>query len=426
MLKDLASAALSEDVSADEFDLRVADFFNAAFAGLSTQEAMLLLQHQRQMRGNHVAAVISAISRLTETDDIHLPSCVTPGAVVIPVALALSHELNVEDDAVIRKAVAAGYSVGLRVGMGIGGARAMEAGVWPTLLVAPMMAATTAAVLRGGDVDAVANAMALSLAGQSGRIGRPGGASTSRWLHFADAVGAGIAAESAAVSGFRGDLSFLSPAWLAAQSSPHLINAGAVTSSVRPSIKDVGFKPFATARQCATAVEAFANLLTEEGLGVDDISQVIVEVPQPNHLLISRPLVTTDRLSTLSNASFQIAAAAVCPDVLFDVARSGETAPDLLAFASKVDTAVALDLDADWPDRWAGRVTVTAKGRKLNREVRTLSTDTAAATARGSVRGKIERMQPYRPCGLPLHEGDCSTATQNLAIWNALLGCSKL
>src|SRR5690606_35031944 len=149
------------------------------------------------------------------------------------------------------QAVAAGYAAGRRLGMAIGGARAMEASVWPTMVAAPLMAATTASVMRGADAERLANAMAIAQSGRSGRIGRPTGAQTSRWLSFARAVAAGVEAEADAAAGLQGDMDLVSPAWLAAQSAGHLVDPDALLAPDGSGIADTGYKPFATARQGA-------------------------------------------------------------------------------------------------------------------------------------------------------------------------------
>jgi 2-methylcitrate dehydratase PrpD len=418
MLGALAERVLAESAPAD-LDLRVADALNGAFAGLAAREGGMLLERLPPDDAAGRAALAAALIRLSETDDIHLGGCITPGSVVIPVALALSAETRGADSDRFGSAVAAGYAAGLRLGTAIGGARAMEAGVWPTFLTAPLMAATTAAVLRGCDAAGLANAMALALVGRSGRLGRPVGNDTARWIAFGRAVGSGIEAEADAASGFVADTGLVSEAWLAAQSAPHLVDAGALLRPDGPGIDDTGYKPFATARQGATAVAALQALLTEEGLDPATIDHVLVEVPTGSHALVSRPLAASDRLSTLSSAAYQLAAAALAPDLLYDAARLDAPDARILAFAGRVETRAAADLDADWPRSWPGRVSVAVGGRTLRREVNRLATDAGAEGAEAAVRLKFDRMAGCRPGGLRLERGSCATGAGRAALWAA-------
>ncbi len=417
MLTSLAKAVLMEAAPPAELDLRVADAINAAFAGLAAREGDMLIRRIDLHDPHGQASLAAALARLSETDDIHLGSCITPGSVVVPVALALSNAMGGEASERFDRAVAAGYAAGLRLGTAVGGARAMEVGVWPTFLAAPLMAATTAAVLRGCDVDGLANAMALALAGRSGRLGRPIGNRTARWIGFGRAVASGMDAEADAAAGFVADPGIVSEAWLAAQSAPHLVDAGALTRREGPGIAGTGWKPFATARQGAAAVAAFRQLLDEEAIDPAQISRVLVEVPTASLPLVSRPLVSCDRLSTLSSAAYQLAAAALDPDLLFDVARKGTPDVRILAFADRVEARAAVDLDADWPRSWSGRVSVEVGGRTLKRDVTRLASDAGSDEAETTVRQKFGRMSQYRPEGLRLETGCCADPAGRAAIW---------
>src|ERR1700704_2030201 len=137
ILKSWAEQLGNAHHAPDVIDLHVKDTVAAFFAGVRTKEGQALgeLFGRRVDISERVAAAAS-IARLSECDDIHLPSCVTPGAVVVPVALALGGGRS-EDD--FNRAVAAGYAAGLCLGMAIGGAKALARGVWPTLLAAPLM-----------------------------------------------------------------------------------------------------------------------------------------------------------------------------------------------------------------------------------------------------------------------------------------------
>ena len=215
--------------SPDVIDLHVMDTVAAFLAGVRTKEgeALSALYGGRADRAE-LAAAAAAIARLSECDDIHLPSCVTPGSVVIPVALALGGSRG-EDE--FNRAVAAGYAAGLGLGIAIGGAKALAGGVWPTLLAAPLMAAVTASCLSGHDQDRLAHAMALALAGTSGRLGRPTGTPSGRWFLLGEAVLKGLRASEAAGQGFRGDLTLLSKPWLTAQAGHDEVDIGAFDSS---------------------------------------------------------------------------------------------------------------------------------------------------------------------------------------------------
>src|SRR5690606_4232169 len=109
------------------------------------------------------AAAAAAIIRLTEWDDIHVPSCVTPGSVAVPVALVLAR-----DDAEFAASVCAGYGVGVALGEAVGGVSALPE-TWPGLFAAPAIAAVTASTALGLSAEKRAHALVMALAGSSGR-----------------------------------------------------------------------------------------------------------------------------------------------------------------------------------------------------------------------------------------------------------------
>src|SRR6266446_4973195 len=211
ILRSWAEALSNAAGPADIIDLHVQDALAAFHAGIATRDGQALARLYRGSLPEHAAAV-AAIARASECDDIHLSSCVTPGAAVIPVALAFAKNRT---DAGVQHAIAAGYAAGLNLGVAIGGAKALASGVWPTLLAAPLMAAVTASRLLGHDSERLAHAMALALARASGRIGRPTGTPSDRWFAFAEAVARGIRAAEAAGHGLPGDPALFSGEWLA-------------------------------------------------------------------------------------------------------------------------------------------------------------------------------------------------------------------
>jgi 2-methylcitrate dehydratase PrpD len=354
ILQSWAEHLQRADAPAELIERHVADTAAAFFAGARTSEGQALSQfYGTRTDPSEKAAAVAAIARLSECDDIHLASCITPGAVVIPVALALGAH---SDAAQFHRAVAAGYSAGLQLGIGLGGAKALAAGVWPSLMAAPLMAAVTASSLARHDATQIAHAMALALAGASGRAGRPIGAPSGRWFLFGEAVLRGLRASEAAGRGFRGDLTLLDG-----------IDRAAFESAA-PSIADVGFKPFPIARQGANAVAAFQMLLSK-GLDPNRIKVIEVQVPAINAALLSRPVAENDRLSRISNIGFQLACAALAPEMLYDAERNVRPVAPLLEFARRVALIPADNLDAHLPGRWAARVLVNTDSERFDETV---------------------------------------------------------
>ena len=336
------SEALLQDRPIPPARLRIADALAAFLVGLNTDDGNALAR----LHGAHRDALadvpaLCAITRLSECDDIELASCVTPGSVVIPVALA--HGGNCTPHT-IERAIAKGYESGLALGRAIGGARALPK-TWPTLLAAPIMAAVTIAFLKEFEQERLLHAITIALAGWNGRAGRPVGSPSGRWIAFADAVHKGISAAHAAAGGFRGD--------------PAIVDGDfGMRMEILTCTDETGYKPFPIARQAATAVEAFQRLLAR-GIDPATIESVTAVVPRMNVALLSRPVDLHDRSSLLCNLGFQLACAAFAPELLYDPERRRAT-PALVGFAKRV-TLTPTD-EFDDPRRWPARVHVQTSG----------------------------------------------------------------
>jgi 2-methylcitrate dehydratase PrpD len=88
------------------------------------------------------AVVLSCIAiRLTETDDIDIASCTTPGSVVVPTALLLAFKNGAKGKEFI-EGVVTGYEVLTRLGAAVNGPEIIYRGIWPTYLCAAIGVAT--------------------------------------------------------------------------------------------------------------------------------------------------------------------------------------------------------------------------------------------------------------------------------------------
>jgi 2-methylcitrate dehydratase PrpD len=370
--------------------LHAADALAALQAGLATREGRAIAafhalpgtdDQARAIRAAGAAAVI----RFTECDAIHLPSCVTPAAVALPAALAFAR-----DAARLSTAIEAGMAAGVALGGAVGGARALAHGVWPTLLAAPVIAAVAAATALGLDPGRMAHARALALAGVSGRLGRPGGMPSGRWLAIGEATLKGLRAALAARHGFSGDLALGGPDWLAGMAPEGLADPAALTRPPVPP-KAIGLKPYVTARQGLNAIVAFRALL-DQGQDPAGIDRVEVALPPEAVAVAARPLDPGNRLSTIAHLGLQLGIAAFTPDRLHDVGREAPFDPRALALAGRVsvtgDPALARDAGQGWP----ARVTLHAGGAVLTATCRTAPGDAGDPAMAALVAARIDRV----------------------------------
>jgi 2-methylcitrate dehydratase PrpD len=368
----LARAVTSH--SRDSARVRLADTVFAALVGARTRQgrASAALAESVYGASGSVAELLFrtvAAVRMTEIDDVDLPSCTTPGAVVIPIVLVLAaHGLTPaaaggEDDGGLEQVldiIAHGYDLVTGLGEAIDGPSRLAEGIWPTLAVAPVAAATIAGLALGFDDTQLAQAG--TLAGFFRQDGNPRGNARETML------------AASVVAGVQAALSVRHEIAVAARGSEVpfaglLRTAGERDESGNGSsrVERAAIKHFCSARQVMTAVAAIRELselgeLGEVGHAAGAAVRIIVEVPPAYARMIDKPVVTSRRES-LASAQYQLAAAIADPARLLDVDRDDLRLDDgFRSLMGRISVREAEDLRASYPQRWPARVRISGRG----------------------------------------------------------------
>lgn len=380
VIGELASFVAGAEASAlpaaerERLKLHLADTAVAALAGTRIAEGKALQgigeAHGLADRIGRRAAAI----RLTEIDDIHLPSCTTPSAGIVPVALMLAAQAQKFDD--IESAVWVGTELATRIGVAVRGPQVLYRGIWPSYLAAPVAAAASAARIFGLDASRTGHALSLACMLMAGGVGRIHGAPSGRWFLYAAAVAGGVTAAQAARADYRGDADILDQDWLA---DTHGIvldrgaliaglgaeSLGAESLGANSVYRSLSMKPFCSAKQAIAAVEAFRAVLGR-GLQREAITKVSVHVPPAYAGMIATRAQPGARQSTMVSAAHQIALAALAPERLYDVDRRAAAEGTLDAavaqLAAKVEIVADAALDSYYPRHWPAEVKVEAGG----------------------------------------------------------------
>ena len=194
-----------------------------------------------------------------------------PAAAVLPVIIALSDEASWEK---IDRSAVAGYDVMVRLCRG-GNPEFVVKGFHPTSITAPFGAAATASVLLGHDLPTTRNALCLAAMGSAGLMSAFKSGRTQP-LQVAWAVRCGITAAIMAGAGQTGYSRIIEEgfyrAYLGHDPDPplddRLENEYAITGSY--------LKPYPGCRHLHPSIDAFGNILRENGLNPDDIEQIRV------------------------------------------------------------------------------------------------------------------------------------------------------
>src|SRR6266567_8146422 len=266
----VAESNQPSDPLRDLVELHLIDTVGAWIASTRTSEGANLLRFRAMVCANgRVGEALAldlatrcALARLSEIDDIHLPSMITPGAIVIPGALTLAGALPaVAADDVIA-AILAGVEAMTRLGHAVDGPAILYRGIWPTYFAAPFGIAAVAARLFKLDAEASAHALALALTLAAPAVGHHNAATTARWFAVGNAARNGLNAALAAQQGFTSDRKLLEGRVL-----PDVLGitpaVAALTDGLgeRTALTEVSFKPWCAARQTMAATQALKDIV---------------------------------------------------------------------------------------------------------------------------------------------------------------------
>ena len=389
--------AVSEEMR-DLVELHVIDTVGACIAGAATAEGRLLHQFRNATQNEAFAplgldiATRCAQARLSEIDDIHLPSMITPGGIVIPVAMSMARARRGPSADDVIGAILAGYEVMTRLGRAIDGPTVLYRGIWPTYFAAPIGVAAVAARVLQLDAQQAANALALAMTFASPGVGHHNAATTSRWLTIGTAARNGFAAALAAKEGFTSDLkliegNFFSGVYGIAPDVAALTNGlGADTV-----LRDVSFKAWCAARQTMPATQGLREII-DSGVASESITEIRASVLPPHLKMIDHGVVVGDRASFLTSLPYCMAVAAVAPQLAFDVQQSPPAMPPAVAdFMKKIKVEADESLLVDYPRRWRARVRVTAGADTHDLQVTEVPGDPTAPFNRALVQDKFRR-----------------------------------
>lgn len=389
----LAAAPAATD---ERLALHVLDTIGAWIAGRTSEEAC----HLAKLKTAQPFAVLGSgvldevalrvgTTRLSEIDDIHLPSCTTAGSIVVTAALACAGRMPGVKAAAFGHALRDGYGVMTAFGTAISGPTILRRGVWPTYLLAPLGTAAVMARLLGLDAARTAHALAIALTMTSGGVGDPQGM-IPRWLLVGMAARQGCIAALAAADGFAGDCQLLDSDWLTRVHGIELDTP--VLTSPMPTMSTMSMKPYCAAKQTMAAIEGFLRLVNA-GIAIEDIAAVKVYV-MPNFVRMTGHRNTGSRSGRLTGIACQLATAIYHPANLLDVNRRDITSDGRMkALIERVEVIGDPELAPYFPEFFPARVEITtADGGKETALVTAAWGDPGNQFSAEEVKAKFHRL----------------------------------
>jgi 2-methylcitrate dehydratase PrpD len=341
------------------------------------------------------AMVNAAASHVVEQDDVHNGSVFHPATVVFPPALAAAQAENRSGRELLAAAVA-GYEVGIRVGEFLGRSHYK---VFHTTGTAGALAAAAATgrvlSLTAGEMVHAFGSAGTQAAGLWEFL-RDG--ADSKQLHTAHASAAGLASAYLARDGFTGAQRILDGAQgMAAGMSQDADPARLVDRlGSRWALAETSFKYHASCRHTHPAADALQQVMQQHRLTADSIAQVVAHVHQAA-LDVLGPVVEprTVHQSKFSMGTVLALIALRHSASLTEFERALDDAA-VAAFRAKVTMQLDAEVDAAYPARWIGKVTVlTTDGRRLTGRVDEPKGDPGNTLSRAELEEKARRLAEF-------------------------------
>jgi 2-methylcitrate dehydratase PrpD len=392
----------------------ITDTVGAWIAGAHTPEGRRLFAAAEAAADNDLCRAIAvhcALTRLSEVDNIHLASSVTPGGIVIPAALTIAAALEKPRSVALVEAIAAGTETMVRLGLAIDGPAALYRGIWPTYFTAACGVAAVAARLFDLDSMQSAHALALSLTFAAPGVGHHNAASTSRWFALGHAASGGLVAAQAAKAGFTSDLNLLDNDFFSRiyGITPD-VNAIVAAPGSQLAIDETSIKPWCGARQTIAATHGLLQII-DRGVSADAITAIELSVPLPYLRMINHGVEAGNRASYLTSVQFRLALAACDRARLYEVGYAPtELTDEVKTFMQKVSAAADPELLVHYPKAWPAKVVVRTGSDVSERLVIAVPGDPQQRFEEQNIEDKFRRVLAF-------------TTADNV---DRLLACSRL
>lgn len=359
----------------------------------------------------------AAASHVAEQDDVHNGSVFHPATVVFPPAVAVAQALGASGPQLLAASVV-GYEVGIRVGEFLG--RSHYRVFHTTGTAGTLAAAAAVGHLLGLNAQQMQHALGSAGTQSAGLWEFLRTAADSKQLHTAHAAAAGLMSAYLAKDGFTGAAEILEgpqgmAAGMSSDADPSRLVDGLGT---RWATAETSFKYHASCRHTHPAADALLHVMQTHGLQLADLAKVVTHVHQ-GAIDVLGPVV---RPTTVHQSKFSMGT------VLALVAQFGhagltEFDRDFLSTATvalrdKVEMALDAEVDAAYPKRWIGKVTVTTTdGRVLHGRVDEPKGDPGNTLSRQEITDKALRLAAFSGGATPEAMRRAVDALWQVAAW---------
>jgi 2-methylcitrate dehydratase PrpD len=366
----------------------------AHLMGAETGASEVLIS-RRQTSPLFAAMVNAASSHFAEQDDVHNGSVFHPGAVVFPPVLAVAQAQRASGRDMLAAAVA-GYEVGIRVGEFLG--RSHYKVFHTTGTAGTLAAAAATGRLLHLDAERMLHAFGSAGTQSAGLWEFLRDAADSKQLHVAHAAGCGLTATFLAREGFTGARHILEGAQGMAAGMSYDADPAKLTDRLgeRWALAETSFKYHASCRHTHPAADALLKVMSANQLAPERIASVTAHVHQ-GAIDVLGPVIDPQ---TVHQAKFSMGTVLALIAV-FGCAGVNEfeahfNDPRVGAFLGKIRMLLDPEVDAAYPQRWIGKVTVaTVDGSTFHGRVNEPKGDPGNTLTRTELEEKALRLAAF-------------------------------
>ena len=373
---------------------RVMEQFAAAMG--PTDGASDILVSRKRSSPFFAALINGAASHFVEQDDLHNSSVLHPGTVVFPAVLAAAQAAGSSGRDLIAAAVA-GYECGVRVGEFLG--RSHYRIFHTTGTAGKLAAAAGVAHILKLDADKMQHCLGSAGTMAAGLWEFLRDAADSKQLHTGKAAADGLMAAYIARDGFTGARQIFEgkQGMAAGMSSDADVSCLTDGLGTRWATAETSFKFHASCRHTHPAADALLALMQENAIKADDIATLTAHVHQ-GALDVLGPVTDPQTIhQSKFSMGFVLALIANLGRAgLADFTDASLQERQVRVFHDKVKMVLDPEVDAAYPKRWLGRVSVTLQdGRTLEKKITSPKGDPDNVLSRAELEDKALRLCGY-------------------------------
>ncbi len=304
-------------------------------------------------KGGRVPAEAAALANGTfvhgfEMDDLHPRSILHPGAVTMPVVLALGEAQGGISGKEALTALIAGYEVGARVGMSVG-AQHLRRGFHPTGTIGTFAAAAAAGRTLGLATGSMVHALGIG-GSQAGGLMAAQYSSMVKRMHAGRAAQSGVYGALLARRGFTGITDILEADYGGfCTTYAEKPDFTALTAGLGETYETlhVGFKPYCCCGSNHTSLDAVQELLKRHALAKEQIEKIRIYTTQATKLHVGWPYRPESITTAQMNLYYCVAALLKDGEIFVDQFGEERLAdPGILSWIDRIEVLHDPALDA--------------------------------------------------------------------------------